>query len=83
MFDTCTLPLCSPQPHPTETEASEGLAGSGSLAQYQIRGVSLNAVDLRVFLEFGTVQTERNDFYKFKGFYHSTYDEQTASTAIQ
>lgn len=75
--------LCAHRSHSQQTEPSEGLAGSGSLAQYQIRGVSLNAVDLRVFLEFGTVQTERNDFYKFKGFYHSTYDEQPASTAIQ
>lgn len=30
-----------------------------SLAQYQIRGVPPNAVDLRVFLEFGTVQTQK------------------------
>lgn len=35
VFDTCTLPPCAPQPHPTETEPSEGLADTGSLAQYQ------------------------------------------------
>ena len=54
----CTLPLCTPQPHPTETEASAGLDGSGRLAQYQIRGVPPDAVDPRVFLAFGTVLTE-------------------------
>lgn len=85
----CTLPLCVPQPHSTETETTVGLDGSGHLAQYQIRGVSPNAVDLRVFLAFGTVQTEETEvfffwfFFKFKGFYHSTYEEQIASTAIQ
>lgn len=56
----CTLPLCVPQPHPTQTESTVGLDGSGYLAQYQIRGVPPNAVDLRVFLAFGTVQTRRD-----------------------
>lgn len=65
----CTLPLCIPQPHPTETESTVGLDGSGYLAQYQIRGVSPNAVDLRVFLAFGTVQTEETKtFINSKGF---------------
>lgn len=65
----CTLPLCVPQPHPTETETTVGLDGSGYLAQYQIRGVSPNAVDLRVFLAFGTVQTEETKtFINSKGF---------------
>lgn len=66
----CTLPLCVPQPHPTETETTAGLDGSGHLAQYQIRGVSPNAVDLRVFLAFGTVQTEETKifFLSSKGF---------------
>lgn len=59
----CTLPLCVPQPHPTETETTAGLDGSGHLAQYQIRGVSPNAVDLRVFLAFGTVQTEETKIF--------------------
>lgn len=55
-----------PQPHPTETETTAGLDGSGHLAQYQIRGVSPNAVDLRVFLAFGTVQTEETKiFFEF------------------
>lgn len=58
-----------PQPHPTETESTVGLDGSGYLAQYQIRGVSPNAVDLRVFLAFGTVQTEETKtFINSKGF---------------
>lgn len=58
-----------PQPHPTETETTAGLDGSGHLAQYQIRGVSPNAVDLRVFLAFGTVQTEETKiFLSSKGF---------------
>lgn len=58
-----------PQPHPTETESAVGLDGSGYLAQYQIRGVSPNAVDLRVFLAFGTVQTEETKtFINSKGF---------------
>lgn len=58
-----------PQPHPTETESTAGLDGSGYLAQYQIRGVSPNAVDLRVFLAFGTVQTEETKtFINSKGF---------------
>lgn len=65
----CTLPLCVPQPHPTETETTVGLDGPGYLAQYQIRGVSPNAVDLRVFLAFGTVQTEETKtFINSKGF---------------
>lgn len=66
----CTLPLCVPQPHPTETETTAGSDGSGHLAQYQIRGVSPNAVDLRVFLAFGTVQTEETKifFLSSKGF---------------
>lgn len=65
----CTLPLCVPQPHPTETQTTVGLDGSGYLAQYQIRGVSPNAVDLRVFLAFGTVQTEETKtFINSKGF---------------
>lgn len=59
-----------PQPHPTETETTAGSDGSGHLAQYQIRGVSPNAVDLRVFLAFGTVQTEETKifFLSSKGF---------------
>lgn len=58
-----------PQPHPTETETTVGSDGSGYLAQYQIRGVSPNAVDLRVFLAFGTVQTEETKtFINSKGF---------------
>lgn len=58
-----------PQPHPTETETTVGLDGPGYLAQYQIRGVSPNAVDLRVFLAFGTVQTEETKtFINSKGF---------------
>lgn len=36
--ERCTLPLCVPQPHPTETESTAGLDGSGYLAQNQIRG---------------------------------------------
>lgn len=58
-----------PQPHPTETESTVGLDGSGYLAQYQIRGFFPNAVDLRVFLAFGTVQTEETKTFKnSKGF---------------
>lgn len=58
-----------PQPHPAETEPTAGLGGSGYLAQYQIRGVPPNAVDLRVFLAFGTVQTEETKtFINSKGF---------------
>lgn len=41
-------------------------------------GVVPNAVDLRVFLAFGTVQTDET-----LGSEHSTYEEQIASTAIQ
>lgn len=44
---TCTLPLCTPQPHPSR---DRGIGWFWYLAQYQIRGVSPNAVDLRVFL---------------------------------
>lgn len=58
-----------PQPHPTETESTVGSGGFGYLAQYQIRGVFPNAVDLRVFLALGTVQTEETKTYKnSKGF---------------
>lgn len=58
-----------PQPHPTETESTVGSDGSGYLAQYQIRRGSPNAVDLRVFLAFGTVQTEKTKtFINSKGF---------------
>jgi len=54
-----------PQTHPTETESTVGgSGGSGYLAQYQIRGVSPNAVDLRVFLVFGTVQTEETKTFR-------------------
>lgn len=42
------------------------MGGFWVLAQYQIRGVSPNAVDLRVFLAFGTVQTEET-FIDSKG----------------
>lgn len=55
-----------PQPHPTETETAVGSDGSGCQAQYQIRGVPPNAVDPRVFLAFGTVQTEET-FINSKG----------------
>lgn len=57
-------------PHATAApsrESTVGSDGSGYLAQYQIRGVSPNAVDLRVFLAFGTVQTEET-FINSKGF---------------
>lgn len=58
-----TLPLCMPQPLPTETESRDGgLDGPGYLAQYQISGVCPNAVDLRVFLAFGIVQTLQKVF---------------------
>lgn len=58
-----------PQPRPTETESGAGSGGSGYLAQYQIRRGSPNAVDLRVFLAFGTVQTEKTKtFINSKGF---------------
>lgn len=80
----CTLPLCTPQPHPTETESTAGLDGSGYLAQYQIRGVSPNAVDLRVFLAFGTVQTEETKtFINSKGFIIALMKSKSTSTAVQ
>lgn len=47
----CTLPLCRLQPRPSR---HCGIGCFWYLAQYQIRGVSPNAVDLRVFLVFAT-----------------------------